>query len=106
MLTFDFIAERRILHAIEHGDFDDLPGTGKPLLLSEDPLVPAETRITHRILKNAGLLPPEVLDRREIANLEAALAGLDAPARTRTLAKLALLRTRLERRSVRASFPR
>ena len=106
MLAFDFIAERRILHAIERGDFDDLPGTGRPLVLDEDPLVPAETRIAHRILKNAGLVPPEVLDRREIAKLEAALAGLDAPGRTRTLAKLALLRTRLERRSIRLSSSR
>jgi hypothetical protein len=106
LLAFDFIAERRILHAIERGDFNDLPGTGRPLALDCDPLVPAETRIVHRILKNAGLVPLEVLDRREIAMLEAALAGLDEPGRRHALAKLALLRTRLERRPVRTPFPR
>ena len=98
MLAFDFIAERHILEAIARGDFDDLPGAGRPLVLDDDPLVPQETRAAHRILKNAGLVPLEVLERGEIARLEAALPALPAPERARVLAKLALLRTRLEPR--------
>jgi len=106
VLAFDIIAEQRILRAIERGDLDDLPGMGKPLALDDDPLVPAETRVAHRILKNAGIAPLEVLDRGEIARLEAALPGMAPPARKHALARLALLRTRVELRSFRLSSHR
>lgn len=96
LLHLDAVAEERIQEAIRRGDFDALPGAGKPLALDEDPLVPAEVRAAHRILKNAGLVPVEVLERREIAELEAGLASLpDAGERSRALARLALLRMRL-----------
>jgi hypothetical protein len=61
------IAERRIQEAIERGEFDDLPGKGNPLELGEnDRTVPAELRMAYRMLKNAGLLPPEVELHKEI----------------------------------------
>ena len=64
------IAERRIQEAIERGEFDDLPGKGKPLDLGEDDrTVPAELRMAYRMLKNAGLLPPEVELHKEILRL-------------------------------------
>jgi hypothetical protein len=79
----DAVVEERIQEALRRGDFDDLPGTGRPLDL-------------YRILKNAGFVPPEILERREIAELERAIAGIaDVEARKRALAKLAVLRTRL-----------
>jgi len=95
LFAFDAIAERRILHAIARGELDDLPGAGRPLALDDDALVPAETRVANRILKNAGFVPLEILERREIARLEALLPGLDASGRARTFAKLAVLRARL-----------
>ena len=64
------IAERRIQEAIERGEFDDLPGKGKPLDLGDDDrTVPAELRMAYRILKNAGLLPPDVELHKEILRL-------------------------------------
>ncbi|TKJ31829.1 MAG: hypothetical protein CEE40_00440 [Chloroflexi bacterium B3_Chlor] len=48
------VAERRIQEAQEHGLFDDLPGKGKPLHLSEYPFVKPGWRLAHGILKNAG----------------------------------------------------
>ena len=95
MLAFDLIAENRILQAIARGDFDDLPGAGRPLALDEDPLSPPETSIAHRILRNAGFVPVEVLQRAEIARLEAILSALSADERARTIVKVALLRTHL-----------
>ena len=56
----DFLAERRIAEAVSRGEFDDLPGAGRPLELDDDVLVPEELRVAHRILKNAGVAPPEV----------------------------------------------
>jgi hypothetical protein len=99
----DALVEERIQEAFRRGDFDNLPGAGRPLALDDDALVPPEVRIAYRILKNAGFVPPEVLERREIAELEAEIAGLrDTAARQHALTKLALLRTRLGLRRSRA----
>jgi hypothetical protein len=62
MLALELIAERKIAEAIAQGEFDGLPGTGKPLALEEDPLVPEELRMANRILKNAGFVPSEVTE--------------------------------------------
>ena len=56
----EFIAERRISEAIENGELDDLPGAGRPLELDDDALIPEDLRVANRILKNAGVAPPEV----------------------------------------------
>ncbi len=99
----DALVEERIREAIRRGDFDDLPGAGRPLALDDDLLVPPEARIANRILKNSGFVPLEALERREIAALEASIARLgDAAARQRALTRLALLRTRLGERRARA----
>lgn len=92
----DAVVEERIQEAARRGDFDNLPGAGRPLDLDEAPLVPPELRAAYRMLKNAGFVPPEILERREIAALEASIATLtEVAARKRALAKLAVLRTRL-----------
>jgi len=103
MLTFEWIAEQKILEALARGEFDDLPGAGRPLALDDDALVPEDLRLAYRILKNAGLVPPEVEARRELAELERLLfedALPDETARARAAKKLVLLRTRIEPRYV------
>jgi hypothetical protein len=64
MLTLELIAERKIAEAAAQGEFDGLPGAGKPLDLQEDPLVPEEQRMANRILRNAGFAPREVEESR------------------------------------------
>jgi hypothetical protein len=95
LFNTDAVAEERIQEAMRSGAFDNLPGAGRPLDLDEDPLVPAELRVANRILKNAGCVPPELEERREMAALEASLPALDDEARKRAIAKLAVMRTRL-----------
>ena len=95
----DAVAEERIQEAMRRGDFDNLPGAGRPLDLDDDPLVPPELRVANRILKNAGCVPPALIERREIAALEASLPDLDEGARKRAIAKLAVMRMRLGPRS-------
>ena len=63
------IAERKIREAMERGEFDDLPGKGKPLDLSDDPMVPEELRMAYKVMKNAGCLPPELELHNEIVRL-------------------------------------
>jgi Domain of unknown function (DUF1992) len=60
MLALELIAERKIAEAVARGEFDGLPGAGKPLDLAEDPLVPEDQRMANRILRNAGYAPREV----------------------------------------------
>lgn len=67
--VLDELVERRIAQAQAQGAFDDLPGAGAPLALDDDPLVPQEWRVAYRILRNAGLVPPEVEHLREIRRL-------------------------------------
>ena len=90
MYAFDAIAERRILQAIARGELDGLPGAGKPLALDDDAMVPEETRVAYRILKNAGFVPAGILD---------------ASGRARTLARLAVLRARLFEKRTRVGLP-
>ena len=102
MLVFDLVAERKITDAIERGELDGLPGAGRPLALDDDALVPEDLRLAHRILKNAGFVPPEVDARRAIAEIERWLfsetASIGDAARARALRRLALLRASIEPR--------
>lgn len=75
MSIFDILAEQRIADAIRRGEFDNLPGAGRPLDLSEDPFVPAERRMVNRILKNAGVTPPEIGLRKQIVMIRQALSN-------------------------------
>ena len=89
----DFLAEKRIAEAVSRGDFDDLPGAGRPLELDDDSLIPEDLRLAYRILKNAGFVPPEVEAINEIAELERMAMG-----NATAVKKLALLKTRIEAR--------
>src|SRR6185369_16191602 len=102
MNAFEWIAEQRIAEAIERGELSNLPGSGAPLCLDDDALVPPEVRMACRILRNAGFVPPEVEERREAASLRALIAvAADEAERRRACARLALLEMRLEARGVR-----
>lgn len=70
------IVEQRIKEALERGDFDDLPGKGKPLPIEDDSMVPDELRLAYKILKNAGCVPPELELHREIRRMEDLLKDL------------------------------
>lgn len=98
MLALDLLAEQRIAEAISRGELTDLPGAGRPLDLSDDPLVPEDLRVAYRILKNAGYVPPEVEALRAIATLERLIDGTpEGDQRRSAVLKLELLRTQLER---------
>jgi len=77
MPALDSLAEKRIREAQENGEFDDLPGSGAPLVLDDDAMVPEELRVAYRMLKNAGFVPPELDAHREIRELEQLLQRTD-----------------------------
>ena len=81
----EIIAEERIREAMENGEFDNLPGMGRPLELEDLSNVPEEYRAAYKVLKNAHILPPEVELRKEIAALEGTIAACKDPAEKRAL---------------------
>jgi len=92
----EIIAEERIRTAQENGEFDDLPGRGKPLDLNDDAHVPPELKMAWRVLKNAGCLPPELEAQREINSaIELLSAMTDEAERYRQMQRLNLMITRL-----------
>ena len=96
MLLIDSLAEEQIQAAIRRGEFDDIAGQGRPLELDDDSAVAEAFRVGYRLLKNAGCLPPELLLRREITEIEALLHQAQTAAEAQPLRqKLLLLRTRL-----------
>ena len=93
--ALDAMAEKHINEARENGVFDDLPGSGKPLQLEDDALVPEELRAAYRILKNSGYVPAEVEALRDMRELEQALVQQrDTAQREILFARLNLLFTR------------
>lgn len=68
------IAERKICEAIEEGRLHMEGWRNKPLPMTNDHLVPEELRMAHKILKNAGYLPPEIETKKEIQQIEDLLA--------------------------------
>lgn len=89
--------EDRIRAAVARGEFQGLPGEGKPLPQEGDLLVPPEVRMAYRVLRNAGGLPPEISALREAQEAATAAAvEMDGDARRAALAKLEALLAKLE----------
>ena len=75
-MSFDRIVEAIIKDAMERGEFENLPGKGKPIDLTAYFDTPEEIRMAHSILKNAGMAPREVDLLKELAELKQILAAL------------------------------
>ncbi|MFP7171308.1 DUF1992 domain-containing protein [Terribacillus sp. 7520-G] len=69
MDLISLLAEERIKKAEESGEFRNLPGAGKPLELEDLSGVPEDMRMSYKILKNAGYVPPEMELQKEIVAL-------------------------------------
>lgn len=76
---------RHLTQAAASGELESAPSWGKPLHFGDGyDETPAELRMPMKVLKDAGIVPPEVELMQHIAALQAeldALAGDDAAAR-------------------------
>lgn len=92
MIFSQKIIENRIKEAIERGDFDNLPGYGKPLVLEDDSHIPPDLRLAYKILKNADCIPPELQLKKDIQNIQDMLTGMtDEKEKYRQIRKLNFL---------------
>jgi hypothetical protein len=74
-MSFEKLAEKKIQEAIDNGEFDNLAGKGKPIDLTAYFAIPADVRLGYSVLKNAGVIPPEVELLKEIDALREKFAA-------------------------------
>ena len=97
MTIIDQLAETQIEQAIARGELNDLPGQGKPLQLEDDRMIPEEYRMAYRVLKNAGMVPPEIELKGQINAMEETLSLIeDNTERDRIHKKLQCLYFRMD----------
>src|SRR2546426_10173165 len=66
MKRWESLIDQKIREAIAQGEFDNLPGKGEPVDLSENPFEDPELRLAHRMLRNAGFAPSWIEERKDI----------------------------------------
>ncbi|MGG3562714.1 DnaJ family domain-containing protein [Neobacillus rhizosphaerae] len=70
MDLFHIVSEDRIKKAYQDGEFENLPGLGKPLQLEDLSGIPEELRMAYKLLKNAGYTQEEGQLRQEMMTIE------------------------------------
>lgn len=68
MSSTEDLVESQIEKARQRGDFDNLKGAGKPVILEENPFEPAEMRMAFKILKDNDFAPYWIELGKEIDN--------------------------------------
>lgn len=97
MYLLDKLAEEKINTAMQRGEFNNLPGAGLPLPDEDLSLVPEELRMTYKILKNSGYIPPELELHNQIHSLESLIQqNPDSSMKRQYLKKLHCLYLRLD----------
>ncbi|MED1202263.1 DUF1992 domain-containing protein [Heyndrickxia acidicola] len=69
-MDFFRLSEERIKQAQENGEFDNLPGLGKPLPKDDLAGIPEELRMAYRLMRNAGYSPEEANLKQELMTIE------------------------------------
>jgi hypothetical protein len=97
------IAEAKILDALENVEFDNLSCKGQPIDFREYFKAPPHLRMAFSLLKNAGIIPPEMELKKEIERLKELQEACRDIREVRHLQKeinlkTTLLNTALERR--------
>ena len=81
-MDFEKIAVEKIREAMEKGEFDNLPGSGKPLQeLDSYFATPEGVRLGYSVLKNSGFVPEEVALLKEINLLKVQVLANTDPAK-------------------------
>src|SRR5262249_14309677 len=78
-MSFQKNIDEKIKEAIARGEFDNLPGRGKPLDLDAYFATPEHLRIGYSILKDADIIPEEVELLKQIEALKKSLDSSGTP---------------------------
>jgi uncharacterized protein YutE (UPF0331/DUF86 family) len=72
-MAFQENIDQKIKEAIARGEFDNLPGKGKPLDLDAYFAAPEHLRMVYSVLKNADIIPEEMELLKQIEGLKKSL---------------------------------
>lgn len=64
------LVEARIRKAMAEGEFDNLPGKGKPIELKTYYDMPEHLRLAYQMIKDSGYIPEEVRLKKEMETLK------------------------------------
>jgi hypothetical protein len=79
-MDFSFVvSEDRIKRAYKDGEFENLPGYGKPLNLEDLSAVPEELRMAYQLLKNSGFSHEGNKLRQEVMTIEDLIRKCEDP---------------------------
>jgi hypothetical protein len=84
---FSILSEQAIRKAYEEGEFDNLPGFGKPMEVEDLSGVPEELRIAYKLMKNAGFSPEENKIKQELMTVEGLIKKCEDPEEKERLQK-------------------
>jgi DnaJ family protein C protein 28 len=73
MNRWESSVDRAIREAMERGEFDDLPGQGKPLDLGDDPNTPEDMQMAYKIMRDNGIAPDWIAQGKELLGRQTAL---------------------------------
>ncbi|MGE4539086.1 MAG: DUF1992 domain-containing protein [Desulfovibrio sp.] len=83
------IAEERIAASMRKGEFENLEGKGRKIVYEDDSMIPEDLRMAYKILKNAGYVPEELRQEKEIMTAaELLAAATDEQERYKQMQKL------------------
>jgi hypothetical protein len=106
MDPYESVVERQIREAQERGEFDNLPGAGKPLRLSDDPDWWVKQLVEREGIDLSDALPPAIALRKEAAGFPLSLVDLRSEESVRAVLEDFNRRVRLDRlRPVVGPFP-
>lgn len=69
-MSIERFVEEQIKRAVVRGEFDNLPGRGKPVDLSAYFNTPGDLRLCYSLLKNGNFVPEEVQMLKDIEALK------------------------------------
>lgn len=81
------LVEAKIRMAVEQGELDNLPGSGKPLDLGTYFDAPEHLRVAYHMLKSAGFVPEEVRLSKEMEELRERLRACGSEEERQALRK-------------------
>lgn len=96
-MDFSYIvSEEKIKKAIKEGEFDNLPGMGKPLEIEDLSSVPENLRMAYKMMENAGIADEPSL-KKEILSIQDLIASCTGEERERQERLLAEKERQLEK---------
>ena len=87
-MSLEKFIDEKIEEAMARGDFDHLPGLGKPLDLDSYFATPEYLRMGYSILKSADIIPQEMELLKQIQGLKESLDSATSPAEKNALRQL------------------